>query len=314
MYLQYPSSLNPELKLYADFNIPEEKGFLHLNFHGWHGNAKTQHRDNVQTVYGDDERWFLIRPDMRGRADSTGKPDCNGFELQDAIDAVEYARKEFSDRILEPEKVYLSGGSGGGGNVLAILGKFPDYFCRAHADCGIYDYAAWFRGDTVGEFRDEMEGEGWIGGTPDSNPEAYRSRSGITTVCNLQTPVILFHGENDIRVPAEQARCLMDEVRRQHKNHLASYFELPGCGGKNHWSDISPELKAFREQTAAAFMALPSPIVRMPRRGCLNVAGYLKTREYEVTLESIDQVAILRYDLDQDSFELSMPGTIQRRI
>ena len=311
MYLQYPSSLDPELKLFADFDIPEQKGYLHLNFHGWHGCVKNKHRDNVQAVRGNDTPWFFIRPEMRGRGDSTGKPDCNGFELQDAIDAVKFARKKFADKILEPEKVFLSGGSGGGGNVLAILGKFPDFFCRAHADCGIYDYAAWYRGDAVGEFRDEMEGEGWIGGNPDTRPEAYQSRSGITTVRNLQTPLILFHGENDLRVPAAQARCLMDEVHKQNKHALVSYFELPGCGGKDHWSNISPELKAFREQTAAAFMALPSPVIQMPRSGCLTVAGFLKTRDFEVRLDSVDQVAELRYDLDRNVLELSKPGTIK---
>lgn len=311
MYLPYPSSLDPKLTLYADFDIPEQKAHLHLNLHGWHGCVKTQHRDNVEAVRGQAE-WFFIRPEMRGRGDSNGKPDCNGNELQDAIDAVEYAKQHFADKILEPEKVYLSGGSGGGGNVLALLGKFPDYFCRAHADCGIYDYAAWYRGDTKGEFRDEMEGKGWIGGNPDTNAEAYKSRSGITTVCNIQTPTILFHGENDIRVPAEQARCLMGEVRRQQKCALVHYFELPNCGGKDHWTGITPELMAFRESTASAFMALPSPAIRMPRSGVLTVAGYIATKDFSIRLESVDNVAQLRYDLDKNIFELSKPGTIMQ--
>ncbi len=311
MYLRYPSSLDPDLKLYAEFELPEHAGHLHLNFHGWHGSAKKTHPDNVKTVRGGKE-WFFIRPEMRGRGDSSGRPDCNGYELQDAVDAVEFARKEFADRILEPEKVYLSGGSGGGGNVFAILGKFPDYFCRAHADCGISDYAEWFRGDHVGEFRDEMEEQGWIGGTPDTCPEAYRSRSGAVTIGNLLTPLILFHGEKDRRVPAEQARILMDAVRRHGKNALASYFELPGCGGADHWSDISEELRRFREETAAAFMALPSPPVELPRRGKFTVAGYLKTREFGVELDSIDRVAELFYDLDMDRFDLSAPGKIYR--
>ena len=103
----------------------------------------------------------------------------------------------------------------------------------------------------------------------------------------------------------------MDEARRRNKNALVSYFELPGCGGKDHWTDISPELKAFRENVASLFMALPSPVVCMPRNGILTVTGYLKTRDFEVQLESIDQVAELHYDLDQDRFELDRPGEIK---
>ena len=311
MYLSYPSSIDPGLELYAAFDLPEKPGYLHLHFHGWHGAVKP-HRDNVAAV-GGGRNWFFIRPEMRGRGRSGGKPDCNGFELQDAVDAVDFARKNFPDLILEPEKVWLSGGSGGGGNVLAALGKFPDFFCRAHADCGVYDYARWFRDDAVGEFRDEMEGQGWIGGTPDTNPEAYRSRSGVTTVGNLLTPLIVFHGEKDFRVPALQAHLLLEEAAKQGKHALLSYFELPGTGGADHWTGITPELRDFREKTAAAFMALPGPAIALPRRGRFTVAGYLKTREFEVSLDSIDRVAELEYDLDRGYFKSEAHGTLLRK-
>ena len=312
MYLAYPSSRSPELKLFADFRIPDKPCHLRLHFHGWHGSVKHQHRDNVESADAGIQ-WFFIHPEMRGRGDSTGTPDCNGWELQDAIDAVEFARKNFADKILEPEKVYLSGGSGGGGNAVAVLGKFPDYFCRAHADCGIYDYAHWFRHDTVGEFRDEMEGKGWIGGDPDSNPEAYRSRSGAYTIKNLLTPLIVFHGENDIRVPAEQAHILMTEAHRHNKHHLISYFELPGCGGKDHWSNTPEDLAQFRESVAGAFMTLASAPPVLPRRGCFTVAGYLKTKEFEVELDSINSVGEVQWDLDRNRFSLNVPGRVLRK-
>ena len=60
------------------------------------------------------------------------------------------------------------------------------------------DYADWFRNDETGEFRDEMLV--WIGCTPEQDEEAYRSRSGLTTVRNMLTPAYIVHGETDIRL------------------------------------------------------------------------------------------------------------------
>ncbi|MCX7824871.1 MAG: prolyl oligopeptidase family serine peptidase [Verrucomicrobiae bacterium] len=214
-YRAYPSSQDPSPKLYANFIKPDQPRPILLSMHGWHGQAKRKHADNVETVTS--QPWFVIEPDMRGRGDSTGKPDANGWELQDAVDAVEFAKKEYAPLIATPECVYLTGGSGGGGNVLGLVGKFPDYFCAAVCECGISDYGLWFEHDRKGEFRDELEGKGWIGGTPRTNPEAYASRGGLTTVSNLLTPLAITHGELDPRCPVETGAQLRGEgkTRRQ---------------------------------------------------------------------------------------------------
>ncbi len=304
MYLEYPSSQDPSIKLFAQFFIPDKPAPLRLHMHGWHGSAKVHHADNVEDSASHQD-WFMVYPDMRGRGDATGRPDCNGWELQDVIDAAEFAKKQFAGKILDPGRIYLSGGSGGGGNVYALLGKFPDYFHRAHADCGISDYELWYRNDTVGEFRDEMEGDGWIGGNPDSNLEAYRSRGGLTTVRNLCTPLINFHGETDIRVPSEHARRYTAAAQQAGKWPLVTYHELPGVGTNAHWGNISPEQTAFRETTAEAFLKIPSPPVEIPRAGKMVVAGYLKTKYFDVILNSIDHIAELEYDLDKREFKVS---------
>ena len=59
-------------------------------------------------------------------------------------------------------------------------------------------------------------------------------------------------------------------------------------------------------------MALPNPAIRMPRSGVLTVAGFIVTKDFSVRLESVDNVAQLRYDLDKNVFELSKPGTIMQ--
>ena len=305
VYLDYPSSVDPALRLFAEFRVPDRPRRLIVSMHGWHGCVKKAHPDNV--VPPPDPDWFDIQPEMRGRGDAAGKPDCNGWELQDVVDAVEFAKARFADRILDPDLVTLRGGSGGGGNVFALLGKFPDYFCRARSECGISDYALWHRNDADGEFRDELEGAGWIGGSPDTNPEAYLSRGGLTTVSNLLTPLLIFHGETDIRVPSEHSRRYAAEARRLGKGSLVTYHEFPGVGTRSHYGNMTPEQETYRRDAGRAFLvANPKPL-SIPRTGRFVVAGYLKTKEFEVVLDSIDRVCALNYDLDAERFDLAGP-------
>lgn len=312
MYVRYPSSLDDDLRLFAKITLPDKPAPIRLQMHGWHGQVKTGHSDNVAVAKQAKTDFLLVEPEMRGRGDSSGKPDCNGLELIDAVDAVEFVRREYAGYVSEPENVYLSGGSGGGGNVFALLGKFPDYFCRARADCGMSDYAMWYENDRKGEFRDELETAGWIGGNPDNNRMAYQSRSGIVTAGNLLTPLIVFHGEKDIRVPAEHSRRFVEEVYRRGKHALVSYFELPGAGGMDHWTGITPEQAAFKTAAGELFMHLPSAPPVLPERGSMTVAGYLRTSRFEVYLESIDLVADLSYDLTRHEIELFNYGTREK--
>jgi pimeloyl-ACP methyl ester carboxylesterase len=301
MYQAYPSSVQEGLVLYADFKVPAEPRPVLVAMHGWHGQIKKAHSDNMAANAKDGD-WFTIAVEMRGRGDSGGKPDCNGWELQDVVDAVEFAKRTYADRILEPERITLTGGSGGGGNVMALLGKFPDYFHRAKAECGIGDYGLWYRNDKVGEFRDEMDV--WMGTTPELDPEAYASRGGVTTAGNLCTPVILFHGDSDPRVPVEHSRLFVNATRRAGKGHLVSYYELKGVGHPGHYGGSTPAQEEFRLLTGDAFLKsgpLPEPL---PGKGYLTVAGYVKTRPFEVTLENINRVAEIHYNLEKDAFTL----------
>ena len=310
MYLEYPSSQDPSIRLFADFAAPAEPRPIRLEMHGWHGHVKRAQPDSVGQSA--DTGWFNVRPQMRGRGDATGAPDCNGWELQDAVDAVAFAKERFADKVAEPNLITLSGGSGGGGNVFAMLGRFPDLFCRALVQCGISDYALWYRNDEEGEFRDEMDV--WIGADPDAAPEAYAARSGVTAVANLLTPLIIFHGETDIRVPSEHARRFVAAAEAAGKGGLVTYHELEGVGTRSHFGNITPEQQEFLRAEGRAFLARDRRPIEIPERGRLVVAGYLITRRFEVVLDSIDRVALLEYDLAAADFRLMAPSAKEAHI
>jgi len=311
-YHEYPSSSDPALKLFARFECATPTGILLVKMHGWHGGVKKPTSDNIPNPT--ERGYFVVEPEMRGRGDATGNPDCSGWELQDVIDAVEFARTNYHDRIESPQIVLLWGGSGGGGNAFALLGKFPDYFSAANVESGMSDYALWYQFDGKGEFRDEMEGVNgkdprgrnpWIGGNPETNPEAYRSRGGLTTVGNLLTPTLVFHGSDDVRVPALHARLWAGAAQGLGRGALVTYHELAGVGDNRlHYANETKEQLTFRNRTDAAFLKGHRVPPVLPASGKFVVAGYLKTSRFEVVLDSIDHIAFLEYDLAANQFAL----------
>lgn len=311
-YLEYPSTSDLSLKLFAQFRCATPTGILLVKMHGWHGAVKVAHTDNIANPI--ERGYFVVEPEMRGRGEATGNPDCNGWELQDVIDAVEFARIRYHDRIKLPQIVLLWGGSGGGGNAYGLVGKFPDYFTAAIMESGMSDYGLWYTFDRKGEFRDEMEGvdgkdpkgrPAWIGGSPETNAEAYRSRGGLTTVGNLLTPSMIFHGSDDVRVPAMHARLWVGAALGQGRGALVTYHEMAGVGDNRlHNANETKAQQVARLRAAEAFFRDHREPPTLPPSGSLIVAGYVKTGRFEVILDSIDHVGRVDYDLSTGRFEV----------
>lgn len=294
-FVYYQSTRNPELTLAMKVSKPEKPSYILAGTHGWHMSV-----GDFAEMDAPESEYLKIRIDMRGRAFSDGKPDCNGWELYDVIDAVEYVKKHYGEYILDDEIVYFEAGSGGGGNALAIAGKFPDYFAQITARSGISDYALWYENDHVGEFRDEMDI--WVGSI--DNREAYAARSGITSVGNLCTPVAIVHAQKDIRVPVYHARKYVEAAKEQGKGHLVSYLEISGAGGQTHFYNITDSQSREMEAFCESKRALCREPVRIPRKGTMTVCGYLFTKDFQVILHDIDRVACVEYDLDEGRLDV----------
>lgn len=305
-YRDYPSSLDPELVLWGRFTPFSKPAPLLLHMHGWHGNVKFGHDDNLAPPAH--AACFRVQPEMRGRGDSSGRPDANGRELMDAVDALDAARALWPEWVCPATGPHLHGGSGGGGNVFAMVGKFPDLFASAIAECGISDYGVWFEGDDAGEFRDEMQDEGWIGGTPADNPEGYLSRGGRTTARNLLTPLLVVHGEGDLRVPVHQSRLYLDAARAAGRGDLVESLIFEGVGGRAHLEFLTAEQDSQRQSKTASHRENHTRPPTIPRSGTFVVAGYLVTKFFRVFLEETGQVALLDYDLAEKNFSLRAPS------
>ena len=317
----YVSSEDPDLDLFAAFvKTGDEPKPILLFLQGWHGNRYHLERDMGKNTFLLD-RYFLVACDKRGRGssgkqgwwgtpnpelkgkegfDSEGTPDCSGWEINDVIDAVETAKRLYPEHV-KPGPVYVIGNSGGGGNTMAVIGKFPDYFTAAWADCGMADYGRWAE---LTSWRGSIEK--WVGHKLEENPEAFRSRGGLTTAANRLTPVTLSHGDADQSVPVELSQVYVDANEKLGKPVPFVVVE----GGKHsaawgRWGDV-----------VAFFDPFQSP-PQIPEKGTFVVAGYLKTRRFQVILPTIDSIAQCEYDLS-NGLALTLtggePGDVKVRV
>lgn len=95
------------------------------------------YRDNARRF--NDLGFFTILPAMRQREGSEGIRDNGGVEIYDIYDAVEAVKAAFP-ALVNSNSISITGYSGGGGNTMSALTKFPDYFRVGAAYFGMSDY------------------------------------------------------------------------------------------------------------------------------------------------------------------------------
>ena len=119
--------------------------------------------------------WAFISPNFRG---PNNRPEACGSRLaiQDVLDAVAFARRSTA---VDPRRVYLVGGSGGGHMALMMAQAAPDLWAGVSAWVPITDLAEWHAfSKTKGSNYHRML-ESSCGGSPGSpaTDAEYRSRS-----------------------------------------------------------------------------------------------------------------------------------------
>lgn len=129
------------------------------------------------------KNWHMIFPKFRGP--NWLREGC-GSELvvSDLEDAVAYMKAAVS---VDPARVYLTGGSGGGHCTLLMAGRRPDLWTAVSAWCPISDVALWHRQSRArkNEYADHIESA--CGGDPAKSEAARleaRKRSPLTWLPN----------------------------------------------------------------------------------------------------------------------------------
>ncbi|MGH8222936.1 MAG: alpha/beta fold hydrolase, partial [Woeseiaceae bacterium] len=141
-------------------------------------------------------------------------------------------------------KVGIYGYSYGGITTMAAITRVPDAFDAAVPMAGIYDFAdAYENADRIGKVFIKTG----HGGSPAERPEIYAISNALSRVDRIETPVLIMHGEADVRAPFRQYRLAVDILKREGKVFESkSYPDEPhGFRNQQNRIDMYQRLEAW---------------------------------------------------------------------
>jgi dipeptidyl aminopeptidase/acylaminoacyl peptidase len=167
--------------------------------------------------------YICIAPNPRG---STGYglafqkanfQDLGGGDLKDEIAGVEFLK---ATGYVDPRKIGITGGSYGGFMTLMAIGKTPDIWAAAVEEYGIINWSTMLKSSdpSLNEYLKALLGN------PEENHKIYDADSPITYIRNEKAPLLVLQGDNDPRVPKEEAQQVVDILKKEGRTVDAHYY------------------------------------------------------------------------------------------
>ena len=196
-----------------------------------HGGPTGQTLDSFnRTVAALASRGYVcIAPNVRG---STGyglafqqanHKDLGGGDLQDEV----YGARFLSDTgYVNPRKIGITGGSYGGYMTLMAIGKTPDLWAAAVEQYGIINWFTMLQHEdpTLQQYQKSLLGD------PVKDRKVYEDDSPITFIRKAKAPLLVLQGDNDIRVPKEEAMQVVEVLEKAGVVVAAHYYPNEGHG------------------------------------------------------------------------------------
>jgi dipeptidyl aminopeptidase/acylaminoacyl peptidase len=194
-----------------------------------HGGPTSQHYrwwDRASQWFANNG-YVVLAPNIRG---STGygrefqegnRQDWGGKDLEDVVKGLDWLAKQ---RIADPKRVGIYGGSYGGYMTLMALAMYPDRWAAGVSVVGVVSWKSMYD-TTRGDLREYLVREF---GDPTRDAERYRDRSPLTHVSKIEAPLLVLQGENDPRVPLSEAEQVVAAMRSAGKMH--EYYVYKGEG------------------------------------------------------------------------------------
>jgi len=112
---------------------------LLVYLHSWSANYKQESKAWEREALK--RGWIFLKPNFRG---PNKRPEACGSPLarQDILDAMDHVLKNYQ---VDPERIYLTGASGGGHMTLLMAGWHAERFSAVSGWVGITDLAEWYR-------------------------------------------------------------------------------------------------------------------------------------------------------------------------
>ena len=275
-----------------------------------------------------DAGFFVISPAMRGQGGSDGTRDSGGAEIYDIYDAVEYVKSSYAQYV-DSTNVSITGYSGGGGNVMSALTKFPDYFRAGSAFFGMSDYGynttnGWFFNGADAGNKGSLIPD--IGDPSTNNPaiqDRYMARaSNLASKNNPYSMIHLFVNANETNVPPVNDTSYRDNAIAAasspgefnnihvHIGGTGQYidFNSNNVNDPDELQDWPHQLPTANQQHAAESWylsrlldgSIAEPTLNL--RDTLFVAGFVKTQEFGLWLgDGQNAAGELKYELGDQS-------------
>jgi dipeptidyl aminopeptidase/acylaminoacyl peptidase len=173
--------------------------------------------------------YIVIAPNVRG---STGYgmdfqranyQDLGGGDLQDEVFAAKFLQ---STGYVDARKIGIMGGSYGGFMTLMAAGKTPDIWASAVEWYGIIDWRAMtkFSDPLLNQYLRSLLGD------PVKDSAVYDAASPIRFIHDVKAPMLVLQGDNDIRVPKEEAQRVVELLKADGKTVEVKYYPNEGHG------------------------------------------------------------------------------------
>jgi dipeptidyl aminopeptidase/acylaminoacyl peptidase len=205
-----------------DFN-PKKKYPLILNIHGGPHSAYGHaffHEMHWMAAKG----YVVLYPNPRGSSTygaEFGNVIQYEFPGDDAKDLLAGVDEMLKRGFIDPKKLGVTGGSGGGILTNWIITQ-TDRFAAAVAQRSIADWTSfWYTADFT------LFTPSWFRAAPWEDPEDFARRSPITHVAKITTPLMLIEGEIDYRTPPAAGGEMMFRALKYRKKPVVM-VRFPG--------------------------------------------------------------------------------------
>lgn len=173
--------------------------------------------------------YICIAPNPRG---STGYgldfqkanfQDLGGGDLKDEIAGVDFVK---ATGYVDPKKIGIYGGSYGGFMTLMAIGKTPDIWAAAVDQYGIINWSSMLKSSDP-ELDEYLKA---LLGNPENSRKVYEDDSPITYIRSEKAPLLVLQGDNDPRVPKEEAQQVVEILKKEGRVVDVHYYANEGHG------------------------------------------------------------------------------------
>ena len=208
-------------------HVPGERHPALVNVHGG-GTNSYLHGEGLFEQYLASKGYVVLAVNYRGGSgfgrefqDLSVNDWANGQARDAAAAGVFLRTQDYVDG-----KVGIYGYSYGGITSMAAITRVPGVFDAAVPMAGIYDFGdAYTNADRIGRIFIKTGHSG----SPEEQPEIYAVSNTLARIENIDTPLLIMHGELDVRAPYRQFEIAVAELERHGK-----VFESRGYPGETH--------------------------------------------------------------------------------